>query len=108
MNAIVEEMSGVITKERAVEIAQSGWWKDVDPATVARAQLNQDLLCMDFRAFHKAVTDALGRAVWTHEFVDPGMLLSELDGATHKPDMTEIMDKLIDCVGIDKVVVVKT
>lgn len=79
-------MPSNMTKEEAIELYESGWWKDKPAREVARLQLSEDTLCMPFGEFHKAVEEALDRPVWTHEFADPGRLLAELDGDEPKPE----------------------
>ena len=75
-----------MTKEDAIKMAESGWWKDRPDSEVAEWQLNETRLCMDFSDFHKAVEGALERLVWTHEFRDPERLLRELHGDDPKPE----------------------
>lgn len=107
MNEAIKQMSGTLTKEQAITLAKSGWWKGLDSAVVARAQLNQALLCMDFGDFQKAMQEALGRPVWTHEFARADELRAELDGKAPTPDMLQIINKAIDLVGVDRVMVVR-
>ena len=57
-----------MTKQEAIALANSGWWKDASPEAIVSFQLFEERLCMDFGAFHEAVTKCLGRPVWTHEF----------------------------------------
>ena len=65
------ERPGTLTKDEAIALAESGWWKDKEPREIVRFQLFEDRLSMDFSAFHEAVEKALGRPVWTHEFAEP-------------------------------------
>ena len=80
-----ELMTRELTKEEAIELAESGWWKDMDKSEVARLQLNQKKLCMDFGAFHEAVEVLLGRSVWTHEFAEPDKLKAEANNEKAAP-----------------------
>jgi len=57
-----------MTREEAVAMAATGWWKGKPAAEVALFQLQEERLCMDFSDFHAAVEEALGFPVWTHEF----------------------------------------
>ena len=86
-------MTEQLTREQAIAFVDSDAWKAWDPPTLARFQLEQERLCVPWGAFHKAVGDALGRPVWTHEFVDKAKLLAELDGAP-SPSMGDILDML--------------
>lgn len=67
-NPITQEMRGVLTQERALEIAHSNWWVDLPATEVALAQLRQERLCMPFDVFQEAVEKAVGYGVFTHEF----------------------------------------
>lgn len=75
-----------MTKAEALELVDSGWWEGRPVEEVARWQLEESRLCMPFGDFHKAVEEALGRSVWTHEFADPKRLLAELDGDEPTPE----------------------
>jgi len=83
-----------ITKEKAIKLAESGFWERMTAYQIANFQLNTKLLCMPFSVFHKAVEEALGRPVWTHEFGTIGTkgLLKELNGEKSKPSMEEIIN----------------
>lgn len=69
-----------LTREQAIELAKSNWWVGLDFKTVATSQLKQSKLCMDFSDFHKAVKEAAGKPVLSHEFTDRKRLLSMIDG----------------------------
>lgn len=79
-------------KEKAIALAESRWWEGMPSRDVAIFQLNERLLCMDFPAYHKAVEEALGRPVWTHEFAKPEHLLDELYGNLPRPTMEDIIN----------------
>jgi len=81
-----------LTEAEAIALAKSGWWKGQNPRKIVLFQLWQRRLCMDFGDFHKAVEEALGRSVWTHEFVDQKSLQKEFLGDKSAPTMEEIMD----------------
>ncbi len=61
-------MSDPITTEQAVKLAESRFWENLDAHERAKFQLWARKLCMPFDVFHKAIEEALGRPVWTHEF----------------------------------------
>lgn len=93
-----------MTRERAIELAKSGWWKGLPAEAIVAFQLYEPLLCMDFGDFHEAVEKALGRPVWTHEFAST-RLQEEFEGKKPKPSMAEILslipeDKRVLFVGI--------
>jgi hypothetical protein len=82
-----------MTKEQAIQLAKSGWWKDRAPEDIVAFQLFEELLCMDFSDFHAAVEKCLGRPVWTHEF-GPGVeqLRAEFMKERPAPTFEEIMN----------------
>lgn len=69
-----------MTRDEAVALTETKWWKRKSPKEIAEFQLNEPLLCMPFDLFHDAVTKALGRDVFIHEFADPQSLVAELNG----------------------------
>jgi len=82
-----------MTKEQAVKLYESGFWKEMSAKDRATFQLSEDLPCMPFNVFHAAVEEALGRPVWTHEFgLNRKGLISELIGDRPRPTMEEIID----------------
>jgi len=84
-----------LTKEQAIEFYDSGAWKNMTSKERAAFQLEQDLLCMPFGEFHKAVEEALGRPVWTHEFgLNRDGLRDELAGKVGAPSFAEIISML--------------
>ena len=81
-----------MTREQAVALYDSGFWKDMTDRERATFQLFEDRLCMPFDVFHEAVEKTLGRPVFTHEF-GPGAdgLRSELIGEKAAPTFDEIL-----------------
>lgn len=60
---------------------------------IAEFQMEQDYLCMPFDVFHKAITEALGRPVYTHEFgLNRDGLRKELHGKKEPPTLEEIIN----------------
>lgn len=47
---------------------------------------------MNFGDFQKAMQDALGRSVWTHEFAEPQLLYDELMGDREPPTFGDILE----------------
>lgn len=84
-------MSG-LTEQQAKALAATGWWKGLPARDVATFQLFEDRLCMDVASFHKAVEEALGRSVWTHEFAFADRLRAEFLGDRTPPTFEEILD----------------
>ena len=95
-----------MTKKEAVAMFNSGWWKTKTPVEIAAFQLNEERLCLPFHEFHIAVEKALGRSVYKHEFADRDALVAELEGKAPAPDFGEVLKKLEDRIGSDKVILV--
>lgn len=85
-------MAKELTEAEAIALAKTGWWKGQNPRKIVLFQLWQPRLCMDFGDFHQAVEEALGRSVWTHEFVDYASLKKEFLGDKPAPTIEEIFD----------------
>lgn len=82
-----------IGREKAIALANSGWWKGRPAREVAKFQLFTQELAMDFGDFQLALDEALGRPVWTHEIaLDFDNLCAELLGEKDPPTMQEIID----------------
>lgn len=89
-----------IGRDAAIELAGSRWWNGKSADEVFAFQVQTKELCMDFGDFHEAAQDALGRSVWTHEFVNPSALWEEFVGTRAAPSIEAIFalipaDKLI-------------
>ena len=83
-----------LTKDQAIVLAESGFWKDMNALDIAVFQSNNELLCMPFEVYHEAMNEALERPVFTHEFADTDSLLKELMGEKPQPSFQEIMDMI--------------
>lgn len=83
-----------MTTAEAIALANTNWWINQPVDVVARFQLAQSLLCMDFCAFHQAVERALRRSVWTHEFGNAKALLDELNGDKAAPTLQQVIDMI--------------
>lgn len=83
-----------LTREQAIQIAQSGVWKDWTDEEIVRFQLFEDKMCMDFSRFMEALENVLRRPVWTHELAKPELLQDELEGRIDAPDFEQILAKL--------------
>ena len=92
-----------LNEKEAIEFYDSEAWKHLSASQKASFQMNQQLLCMPFAEFHKAVEEVLGRSVLTHEFDFP-LIRDELNGKVPPPSMGEIMD----LIPTDKRIVIVT
>ena len=95
-NAKGANVTDQLTEDQASEFYHKGRWEAMSLEERARFQFSQDRLCMPFGIFHEAAEKALGRPVWTHEFIDLKRLLEELDGRHPRATMSEIMNSLTD------------
>ena len=89
-------MTKTLTEAQASEFYREGHWEAMSLEDRARFGFSQDRLCMPFDIFHEAAEKALGRSVWTHEFIDLKRLLEELDGQRPRATMSGIMNLLAD------------
>ncbi len=83
-----------LTKDQAMALYESGFWRDMTPRQIAEFQMSQELLCVPFDVFHKAIEETLGRSVWTHEFGSLGIvgLRAELFDGKPAPSLTDIIN----------------
>jgi hypothetical protein len=82
-----------MTKDEAVALGESRFWEQMSYEEIAKFQLMENLLCMPFEVFHEAITKALGRAVFTHEFaLNREGLIKELFHGGPVPTLEEIIN----------------
>lgn len=82
-----------MTKEQAVKLADSEFWKDLSYRDRAKFQLFEARLCMPFEVFQEAVEKSLGRPVWTHEFgLNRDGIIKEFLGEADAPSFQEIIE----------------
>lgn len=77
-------MTEQMTREQAVEFAETKQYLFMDDQEIAIFQINQDRLCMPFNVFQGAVAKTLNRPVFTHEFAERDKLKAELLEATNE------------------------
>ena len=68
-----------MTREEAVKLVESKWYEKQTAEEIVAFQLYEERLCMPFPLFHKAVEEALGRPVFTHEFAAAESLRQEFE-----------------------------
>lgn len=83
-----------LTREQAIAFAENKAYEGWTPKQIAEFQLHQQKLCMPMDVFHKAIEEALGRPVFTHEFAWPELLIKELDGDRPAPTMQEVLEMI--------------
>ena len=69
-----------LTSEEGAAMEESGVWKNWSNKKIVKFQMYQEVLCMDWSAFHGAVEDVFSRLVFTHEFGDWDRLKKEYEG----------------------------
>lgn len=88
------EQTTQLTQEQAIELYNSGVYKDWTHEQIVRFQLFQNLLCVPFAKFHEAIESVLGRSVWTHEFANKESIIKEYLGVKDPPTMEEIINMI--------------
>ena len=83
-----------LTLDQAIAFGESEAWKNETGDQIAGRQLYQKLICTPFGVFHKAISEALGRDVYTHEFGWMEELQDEFEGLKGKPNLDEILGYL--------------
>jgi len=84
-----------MTEDQAIELSKTKFWESMSNRDVALFQLTENKLCMPFDIFHKAITHALNRPVYTHELaLNREGLKKELLGEIPTPSFEDII-KLI-------------
>lgn len=74
---------------------ESGWWKGKTAREIVAVQLYEDRLILPFSEFHKAIEEALGRPVYTHEFgLNRYGLTAEFEGKRGPAELPEILEQL--------------
>ena len=74
-----------MTKGEAIKLIKTNWWAGKTANEIVQFQLYEPRLCIPFTEFHKAIEEALGRPVWTHEFADQKGLQAEFEGRQDAP-----------------------
>ena len=84
-----------MTKETAIHIYESGLWQDLSNKQIAEIYfLVTGMLFCPFDVFHGAITEALNRPVYTHEFADRAALAAEYLGQRQPPTLEEILAQI--------------
>lgn len=80
-----------LTKEQAIELAKTEWWKDVNFASVAAFQVTQNKLCCPIDVYKESLVKTLNREVFTHELSQPEKLIAEMNKEKKAPSFAEIV-----------------
>lgn len=85
----------MLTKEQAIALSETEFWKSMTEKEIAIFQTWEDKLCMPFDVYHYAMEATLKRGVYTHEFgLSRDDLKLELLGQKTAPSIDEIIDQL--------------
>jgi len=68
-----------LNEEEAKAFEDTEQAKCMDDLEIVKFQLYQELLCVSFERFHKALEKVLDRPVFTHEFAFTDILQEELE-----------------------------
>lgn len=86
-------MASNLTREQAIELGKSEFWKGMAPRHIAEFQMSESRLCMPFAVFQEALEKTLGRSVFTHEFgLNYDGLKAELFEGKAPPSFEEIVN----------------
>jgi len=86
-------MEKQLSKNGAQALFDSQFWIEMSQRDIAEFQLWQERLCMPFNVFHEAITNALGRPVYTHEFgLNWEGLKKEFLGELPTPTLQDIIE----------------
>ena len=73
----------MMTREQAISCYEMNVWAMLTVRQRVELQMAEDRLCMPLTVFHKAISDILGRPVYTHELgLNREGLAAELDRKT--------------------------
>ena len=84
-----------LTKEQAITLYNSGWWKGISAHDIVMFQLFEETvrICIPFEKFHKAMEEVLDRSVYIHEFgLNIKGLRKEFLGDIQAPTLKEIIN----------------
>lgn len=93
-----------LTEKEAIAFADSKVYESWTPEQIVRLQLFQDRLCVPFSVYHKAITEVLGRPVYTHEFTLSNHDSMILEYLGEKP--TPTFDEIINLIPEEKRIII--
>jgi len=79
INCSIEIKKIDIGYEEAIKLHETKFWRGWTPEEIARFQMYNSRLLVPWDVFQDAVSETLGRPVWTHEFASDE-LREELKG----------------------------
>ena len=97
-----------LTDVEAATLVESRYWEGRTAREIAEFQLAANRWTVPFDVLHKAVTEALGRDVWSHELLlDREALLAELRDERPTRTRAEIFGSLSGRFGAENVAIVE-
>lgn len=90
-----------LTKEQAIDLYHSGWWKNLSAHDIVMVQLFEEKIriCIPFGKFHRAIEEVLKRPVYTHEF---GLNLEGLRKEFLGDIPTPTFEEIVNLIPIEK------
>lgn len=83
-----------MTRDEAVAFYVSRVYERWTARQIVDLQLFQDRLCVPFGIFQKAISEVLGRQVYTHEFASQDELIKEYLGEREPTTLEEIIGQI--------------
>lgn len=83
-----------LSKQEAIQLGQSEWWKDTNQLSIATFQVTQDALCCPIKVYKSALNAVLNRVVFTSELSKPELLINEMNKDKKPPTFEEIISML--------------
>jgi hypothetical protein len=102
---MIDNRPSLFTREQAVQLAKTGWWKNKPAKLIALFQLQEPHLCMDFSAFQDAVQEFSDSSLSTIAFTNPEGLLRMVSGGEPVPSLIELAKQIpeaYDVLGVPK------
>lgn len=83
-----------LTREQAIEIYNTEWWKSATDEQIVSFELFTPRLCLPFDRLLEAIAKVLGRPVWSHEFASSNIdnLRREYLGDKPAPSFDDIVN----------------
>lgn len=83
-----------IGRDAAIALGKDRWWEGKTAREIAEFQIHTEELCCPFSVYQRAMSEALGREVFTHEFGSEGTarMQVELRGDAPSPSLQDIIN----------------
>lgn len=95
-----------IGRDAAIATSKTRWWETKTAREIAEFQLHTAELCCPFSVYQRAMSEALGRDVYTHEFGSEGTARMQIELRGDAPPPT--LQDIINLIPAEKRVLVAT